>query len=56
MPTNESDVSGGSESENTKKITPELVQEVTNKVYMLFLKDLKRENERRRIRNPHYRR
>ena len=47
------------DSDNTgtnNQLTPELVRQVTDRVYKLFLKDLKLENERRRSQNPHYRR
>ena len=39
------------ERDNTSannQLTPELVRQVTDKVYQLFLRDLKLENERRR--------
>mgnify|MGYP003546361542 CR=1 FL=1 len=42
---------GGSQT-----LTPELVRQVTDKVYNLLLKDLKRENERRRALNSQHRR
>ena len=57
MPSNQLDSpeeNGGTSTQN--KLTPELVRQVTDKVYKLFLNDLKQENERRRIRNPHFRR
>ncbi|MFO7680376.1 MAG: hypothetical protein R6X34_10020 [Chloroflexota bacterium] len=39
------------ENSGTQSLTPELVRQVTDKVYQLFLRDLKIENERRRVRN-----
>lgn len=36
-------------------LTPELVQQVTDKVYKLLLKDLQTENERRRLSRHLYR-
>ncbi len=57
MPDNQLDSpeeSGAASTQN--KLTPQLVRQVTDKVYQLFLHDLKQENERRRIRNPYFRR
>jgi hypothetical protein len=57
MPNNQYDSPGRSGVTGTKtQLTPELVQQVTDKVYKLFLKDVKQENERRRLQNQHYRR
>lgn len=56
MPNNNSNSSIKIGSGGAESLTPELVRQVTDKVYKLFLKDLKRENERRRVQNPHYRR
>lgn len=47
------------ERDNTgtnNQLTPELVRQVTDKVYQLFLRDLKLENERRRVQKSPYRR
>ena len=47
------------ERDNTSannQLTPELVRQVTDKVYQLFLRDLKLENERRRGQKSPYRR
>jgi hypothetical protein len=57
MPSISSD--SNSESDNTgtnNQLTPELVRQVTDKVYQLFLRDLKLENERRRGQKSPYRR
>lgn len=56
MSDNDLNTIGKSETSQSQQLTPELVKQVTDKVYQLFLRDLKRENERRRIHNPHYRR
>jgi hypothetical protein len=56
MPDNHSESSGEFINGGTQTLTPELVRQVTDKVYKLFLKDLKQENERRRNQNSSYRR
>jgi hypothetical protein len=44
------------DEDEANSLTPELVRQVTDKVYKLLLQELKHENERRRVRNPLYRR
>jgi len=39
------------ENSGAPSLTPELVRQVTDKVYQLFLRDLKLENERRKVHN-----
>jgi hypothetical protein len=57
MPHNQYDNEGGSGgTSTTNQLTPEIVRQITDKVYKLFLKDLKQENERRRIQGSQYRR
>ena len=56
MPANYFEPTHEVNDENKQDLTPELVRQVTDEVYKLFLKDLKQENERRRIRNFNYRR
>lgn len=57
MPYNQYDNSSGSgDTDTTNQLTPEIVRQITDKVYKLFLKDLKQENERRRIQSSQYRR
>jgi len=56
MPENNLGSSHEMKEGDSQTLTPELVRQVTDKVYNLLLKDLKRENERRRALNSHYRR
>jgi len=56
MPEHENNSLERNEDDGANTLTPELVRQITDKVYKLFLKDLKHENERRRVQNPHYRR
>jgi len=41
---------------NTNSLSPEKVRQVTEKVYARLLREVKIENERRRLRSPYYRR
>ena len=44
---------GANESEREKKLTPELVRQVADRVYELWRRDLQIEQERRRIIHNH---
>lgn len=41
------------ETSGAPGLTPELVRQVSDKVYQLLLRDLKVENERRKVRSRH---
>ncbi len=48
-------IADDTEGKSEEKLTPELVRQVTDKVYQLLLKELQTENERRRSSNHSYR-